>query len=480
MNRVETYRPTERQNIFHGSPAKYRLFGGAAGPGKSTALLWEGVLQVIEHKEPVSALLLRRTFAELESSLLTYFRRDVPWRQMGAQYNESKHICTWPNGGTLRFGYCASETDVYQYQGAEFLFIGIDELTMFTLKMWQFLTSRNRCPVPKTFPCMAGATNPGNIGHAWVKALWIDKKPAPGMEFPELYNPNDYDFIPARLEHNPVYANDVAYRKTLLALPSSLRKAFLEGDWSIFAGQYFDIFSASRHVRPSTLVEIKPWWPKWISMDWGFAHPASVHWHAQDGNKTITYREDYGSGIGEKEWGERIVEKSRGEKIEAFYLSPDAFAKRTSSNTIADIIGRVLRSAGMVPPVPADNNRVGGARLMYQVLFNDLWEISSDCKKLIECLPTLIHDPDNPEDVLKVDQAEGQIGDDPYDDCRYGLQTHLAGRKMPQEEADRQAALKIDDPFARHFFAVKRAAIREEAGKIREAEFLSPWEAENQ
>ena len=91
-------------------------------------------------------LLLRRTYPELESSLLAYFRRDVP-RTVYRKYNESKHIVTWHNGSTTRFGYCRNENDVYQYQGAEFLFIGVDELTHFTLKQWQFLTSRNRCPV---------------------------------------------------------------------------------------------------------------------------------------------------------------------------------------------------------------------------------------------------------------------------------------------------------------------------------------------
>src|SRR3989449_7637619 len=88
---------------------------------------------------------------------MTSFRRDVP-RELYRSYNDSKHVVTWRNGSTTRFGYSQSENDVYQYQGAEFLFIGIDELTLFTLNQWQFLTSRNRCPVPGTFPNMAGAT----------------------------------------------------------------------------------------------------------------------------------------------------------------------------------------------------------------------------------------------------------------------------------------------------------------------------------
>jgi len=276
---ILNYEPFPKQCQFHASPAKYRLFGGAAGPGKSKALLMEAVVQALHHPN-VNTLLLRRTFPELEASLLHYFRRDVP-RSLYVAFHESKHLVEWTNGSTTRFGYCASEHDVYQYQGAEYLFIGIDELTLFTLRQWQFLTSRNRCAVPGTFPCMAGATNPGNIGHAWVKALWIDKQAAPGMERPEEYNPQDYDFIPARFFDNPIYAADKNYQKTLLALPTNLKRAFFDGDWEVFAGQYFDRFDLGRNTARAEEVEWQPWWPRWISIDWGFEHPAATYWHAQ-------------------------------------------------------------------------------------------------------------------------------------------------------------------------------------------------------
>src|SRR5579863_10010050 len=150
------YQPFPRQREFHNSNAKYRLFGGAAGPGKSKALLWEAIYKALR-TPGCDTLLLRRTYAELEASLLTYFRRDVP-KKLYKSYNEAKHVVTWDNGSTTRFGYCRNENDVYQYQGAEFLFIGLDELTHFTLKQWQFLTSRNRCPIPGSSACMAGAS----------------------------------------------------------------------------------------------------------------------------------------------------------------------------------------------------------------------------------------------------------------------------------------------------------------------------------
>src|SRR5258708_12340174 len=116
---------------FHHRPAKYRLFGGAAGPGKTMALLYEAIRQA--HNVPGSdSLLLRRTYPELDSSLLAYFRRDVP-RPLYRRYNEAKHIVTWHNGSTTRFGYCRNENDFYQYKGPQFPFLALHHLTHFPL-----------------------------------------------------------------------------------------------------------------------------------------------------------------------------------------------------------------------------------------------------------------------------------------------------------------------------------------------------------
>jgi hypothetical protein len=559
------YTPFPKQEQFHSSRAKYRLFGGAAGPGKSKALLMEAVLQA--HEVPgANTLLLRRTFSELEQTLLLYFRRDIP-RELYKSYNESKHLATWWNDSTTRFGYCQSEADVYQYQGAEFLFIGIDELTLFTLRQWQFLTSRNRCPVPGAFACMAGATNPGNIGHAWVKALWIDKEPASGMEHPEEFDASDYDFIPARVSDNPIYAGDKSYLKSLRSLPSHLKRAFLDGDWDVYAGQYFDRFDCAKHVVRAEQIDWKPWWPRWISIDWGFEHPAAVYWHAQappnavpvlplrdaalaakrasnagaaggvfaaaepewrgghvaptvaapvnaasiaaantspaqwrqvpDENprRIFTYREYVTHRTSPRDLARAIVERSQlsdchserseesalqfsyrsrqqiprtasrapenqgqsknardfprddnvvvggvgsvrnagagstlgydnssgstggRERIDTIYLSPDAFARRTDEASIADQMGDVFAAAGLPRPIPADNDRVGGWMLMYQMLDAGEWLLTENCVELIRTIPTLVRDTARVEDIEKMD------GDDPADAARYGLKS---------------------------------------------------------
>jgi phage terminase large subunit len=382
----------------------------------------------------------------------------------------------WPNGSILRFGYCENESDVYQYQGGEYLFIGLDELTFFTLKQWQFLTSRNRHP--GQFATMAGATNPGNIGHKWVKALWIDKTPAPGMDEPEKYNPADYDFIRAYISDNPIYANDQNYLRTLDGLGKALRTAMLEGLWDVFAGQYFDVFLATRHVAKrsgSDLVanvcervgegnnvtyriagtkkyRIESWWPKWVSLDWGFKHNAAIYWHttAPDGTH-ITYREWVVNNLTPRMLGEGIAERSldsagRVEKIHQFFLSPDAFADRTGESTIAELIRDVACRGDRLPyPAQASDDRIGGWQLLYQLLEADKWLIAEDCPKLIDSLPTLIRDEKRPEDIKKVD------GDDEADSARYGLYSRLGAAKVPVEARAAAAVEGVTDNTARAF-----------------------------
>jgi phage terminase large subunit len=493
------YDPFPKQARFHASPAKYRLFGGAAGPGKSKALLMEAVMQAVTHPG-ANTLLLRRTFPELEQSLLLYFRRDVP-RELYRSFQDSKHIVTWQNGSTTRFGYCQNESDVYQYQGAEFLFIGIDELTLFTLRQWQFLTSRNRCPIPGTFPCMAGATNPGNIGHAWVKSLWVDREAAAGMEDPEEYDAADYDFIPARVSDNPIYANDANYLKTLRALPTHLKRAFLDGDWDVFAGQYFDRFDHSRHVVRAETIEWKPWWPHWISVDWGFEHPAAVYWHATlpaapsvgeaAAPRVATYREYVTHRTPPRELAREIIARSFSaareapaadprnlatgdavssrEKIDAIYLSPDAFAQRTGEASIAEQMGDVFAAAGFPRPIPADNDRVGGWMLMYQMLDAGEWLMTENCIELIRTIPNLVRDTARIEDIEKMD------GDDPADAARYGLKSRYATRgamsteRLPYEQR-LAARVTSADPTVRAIQA--RKAQLEESRRSQPVSFL--------
>jgi hypothetical protein len=290
---------------------------------------------------------------------------------------------------------------------------------------------------------MAGATNPGNIGHAWVKALWVDHTPPPGFDRPELYDASDYDFIRARITDNPIYANDAAYRRTLETLPEHLRRAFLDGDWDVFAGQYFDVFDVGRHTARPEDIRLEPWWPRWISIDWGFKHDSAVYWHCavpatvdsrqlkvernaasgfnqspitgHQSPRIVTYREFVQSGLSPRMLAQAIAERSGRERISDVFLSPDAFAHRTSESSIAEQLGEVLSINGLPRPSTADDDRIGGWQLMYQLLESDAWLITDNCAKLIDNLPLLVRDDDRVEDIRKVD------GDDAADAARYGL-----------------------------------------------------------
>ena len=272
----------------------------------------------------------------------------------------------------------------------------------------------------------------------------------------------------------------------------------MDGDWDVFAGQYFDRFDHSRHVvRPEEIVW-KEWWPRWVSVDWGFEHPAAIYWHAAVPNgcmrlrgsssealggqdnptearrsgQIVTYREFVAHRTPPRELAREIVGRSVGdgsrEKIDAVYLSPDAFARRTDEASIAEQMGDILATAGFPRPLPADDDRVGGWMLMYQMLDAEEWLLTENCVELIRTLPNLIRDPTRIEDVEKVD------GDDPADAARYGLKSRYGLRGGPHGYAplDQRIAQRLtsDDPTVRAIQA--RKAQIEETRRAQPVSFL--------
>lgn len=169
------YKPYPAQQRFHESGAVYRLFGGAKGPGKSFALLWEAIA-TCRRIPGCNVLCIRRTFPNLEKGLIRHFELYVNSEIYGGlrNYNKSKHVVTFPNGSKLFFGCAQHEKDILAYNGNEFAAIFIDESTEFTYFQFQFLIAQLRCPQDPNFtPFMALGTNPTGVGHDWHKALFI-------------------------------------------------------------------------------------------------------------------------------------------------------------------------------------------------------------------------------------------------------------------------------------------------------------------
>lgn len=210
--------PTIPQEVFLLHDCREALFGGAAGGGKSDALLM-AALQYVD-VPGYAAILFRKTYADLSRPGALMDRAREWLSKTDAVWNETKKRWTFPSGATVSFGYCETPADVYAYQGAEFSFIGFDELTQFGEKEYTYLFSRLRrlqgCDVPLR---VRAASNPGGQGHTWVRARFLIEGPASGRVF-----------VPAKLEDNP-HLDRVEYERSLSELDPITRAQLLEGDW---------------------------------------------------------------------------------------------------------------------------------------------------------------------------------------------------------------------------------------------------------
>lgn len=475
--------PDGHQRKFHSSKAKYPLMEGGRGGGKTTALLWEAIRECLTVPGS-NSLLLRRTLTAIEKGgIEDHFSKYVP-RALYKRYNASKHIVTFRNGSKLFFGHIRSDKDLLQYQGAEFLFIGWEELTQFTFAQWEYLKGSNRCPVQKDIygnkprPRMAGGTNPNGKGSQWVKALWILKRP-PAGSMSLNYDARDYEPIHSTFADNKIYANDADYIKTLNSISDPyLRAAWIPGDWNVLAGQFFSNWEAffdekknkyiGRHVKSRRDVVFHEWEDRWISIDWGFEHHCVVLWFARvtvrdpladvtrngkkDRSIVLCYRELVVRKMNEQMLAEKIAAANWSsaedfDPIKAIYLSPDRFNKYNSEHSIAEVMGDVLHEHGLPRPTRANNDRVDGWRLVYTMLDTDELAVLNSCTDTIESIPKLMRSEKDPEDAEK----EGNdLFLDVCESLRYGVMSYADKAPIPEEVLIDARIKAIKDPTAKY------------------------------
>jgi len=414
------YRPQPRQCLLHSCPANEILFGGAAGPGKSHALRFEALLMCLR-VPGLRAVLFRRTLPELERNhiipALSQFPREL------VTFRPSSQCFECVNGSRLTFCGCPHEADVFRYQGSEFHMLLFDELTSFTEFQYDFLRSRLRCTleVPPAYrhriPGIVAASNPGGIGHAFVKARFVDFAPALTLRrAPADQGGMVRCYIPGKLSDNAILlARDPGYADRLAALPEPYRTAYRDGDWDIFLGQAF-AFSRSLHViRPRPVPEQAP---LFMTFDWGYGAPFSVGWWWVDADgRLFRFAEWYGwngrpnqglrltdsriaAGILEREAGLGLA----GRRITRL-AGPDCFAKKPDyrGGGQGPATAEVFARAG-VPLAPGDPSRIAKIRQFHERLRPredgpPMLLVYDVCEQFIRTIPLLVTDRRNVEDI---------------------------------------------------------------------------------
>ena len=419
------------------------LYGGAAGGGKSDALVIEALRQVdVPHYR---ALILRKTYpqlSELIDKTMRYYRPVFP----RAKYNSSSHTWTFPSGAKITFGSMFRAQDKYNYQGRAFDFIGVDELTHFTWEEYSYVMSRNRPTGPGTRVYMCATANPGGIGHGWVKARFITPAP-PGTRMVQLVDVKTPDgsvvkmrrtriFIPSTVfDNKKLLENDPGYLGNLASLPEAEKQALLYGDWDSFSGQVFTEWrNDPAHYEDQRWTHvIKPFripahWKIWRGYDFGYAKPFSVGWYAADEEgRLYRIKELYGC-TGTPNEGTKVnpVEQARMIR-EAEENDPNL--KGRHINGVADPAifdesrGESIAQMQEKHPnylfwTPGDHTRLAGKmQFHYRLAFDGegrpMFQVFDTCKHFIRTIPNLVYDESNVEDIDTTQE------DHIYDECRY-------------------------------------------------------------
>ena len=390
-----TLKVTRRQKAFLDAGETEVLFGGAAGGGKSYGQLIDALLFALRY--PGSRqLLLRRTLPELDRSLIRTARGLYPPSLF--TYLVSEHSGRFRNGSVLDFGHLAGDGDVYRYQSTEYDVVRFDELTHFTKFQYLYLISRVRGA--NGFPKQVkSSTNPGGIGHAWVKERFID--PAPhGTPFVGEDGTSRI-FLPARIEDNRfLLAADPDYRRRLEVLPPEERRALLDGEWNLFSGQFFPEFSYARHTCDP--FPIPPSWRRYRTLDYGLDRLAVLWIALSPEGRAYVYRELCESDLIISEAAAKIRAYTPAEEtVYATLAPPDLFGRGQESGKSRAIL---FHEAG-VPFVRSSNDRLAGWMAVKELLRDGAdgaprLVIFRTCLELLRCLPMLLSDPLRPGDVL--------------------------------------------------------------------------------
>lgn len=416
------------------------LYGGAAGGGKSYAMLIDPLRYA--HLKDSRALLIRRTMPELRELIdksHELYKKAFP----GATFKVQTNTWTFPSGAKLEFGHCERDSDVYRYQGQAYTWIGFDELTQWSTSFcWDYLFTRLRSVNPDIPVFMRATANPGGVGGHWVKKMFID--PAPANEsFSKVVKTSKGDkhitrkFIPALLSDNP-YLDNGQYEAVLASMPPILRKQLLEGNWDVVEGAAFPEFNEELHtIAP---FEIPAHWERIKGIDYGYAAESACLWGAIDptDGTLVIYRELYKKGLTGSELGSIIREMELPDVRSVPGVLDGAAWANAGGGYKGPTVGEVLVRQGHKLR-RADKNRKAGKiqvheRLSLSHTGRPKMQIFTSCPNIIREMQSLPSAKNDPEDV------DTHAQDHAYDALRYLIMS----RPRMEGHMDRLAKFKSE------------------------------------
>lgn len=399
------------------------FFGGARGGGKSHFLLGDYLQSVPEYGQAWQGILIRKSMPELDDIIS---RSHALYTKAGGEWKEQKKTWVFPNGASLKMRMLENVQDAGKYQGHEYVWIGFDELGTWAdpapyRMMKACLRSGHNVPTKR----IRATGNPGGAGHQWIKKYFVDPAPLGFSPIVDEETGLIRMFIPSRITDNPkLLQNDPNYVNRLKMVGSKeLVRAWLEGDWNVIAGAYFDEFSVDKHVVEPH--EIPKHLMRFCAMDWGSYRPFSIGWYfVADGQikhypkgAIVKYREWYGAkepNVGLKLTAEEVAQGylSRNGKDDIAYFKADpSMWKEDGGICLAEVFAR-----NGVFLTPADNSRIPGWNAIRARLRGEekpMLYFFATCIDTIRTLPAVQHDINKPEDV----DTEGE--DHAIDETRY-------------------------------------------------------------
>ena len=407
---IDIPEPNEKQKLFLADQHRHVAYGGARGGGKSWAVRVKSILLCLKWAG-IKILIVRKTYKELTNNHIVPLQQMIP--PGVARYNKTDKVFTFFNGSTIWFGYCNNDSDLDQYQGAEYDVIFFDEATQLKEEWLKKINLAVRQPngLPKrTYYTM----NPGGISHNYMKRLFIERR----YEGAEI--PNNYNFTQALVTDNKVLMEiSPEYKAELEALPPKLRKAWLEGDWDIFEGMFFEEFAdRPEHYRDRQWThviapfEIPSDWTIYRGLDWGYNKPSAVGWFAVSNDNVIYHFLELYTCSGTPNEGlkwtppqlfaeiHRIETEHpwlKGKKI--IGIADPAIWDAETGESIADTAAKhqVFFSKGDHARIP------GWMQCHYRLAFDEngypMYYVFNTCTHFIRTIPLLLYDEHKVEDI---------------------------------------------------------------------------------